>query len=1136
MAEAERIIYPPGVRDLSEDISTDDLVRRLKDCAQAFQNMSQDDDNASYVPLALYLASDTFLEHRSRDVRLLVACCIADVFRIYAPEAPYREPTQLKAVFEFLIDQLKGLKDPKDPSFKRYFYLLENFSCVHTFNLCVELEDNQKIMCHLFKLMFKIINEGHTTKVKRFMLDTLSPVIGEADIISQEFLDIILSQIIEPIKSQNKDACALAQDILKRNVATLEPYVQAFFNNALLLGKTLESSLAQHLYELMYELNVICPTMLVVVLPQLEFKLKSNEESERRDVIKVLTRMFSDKNSTMIEQHETLWNCLLSRFSDISPQIRILCVQQVKNFLLNHPESKKDITEQLRHRYRDTDENVRYEVVVAIISAAKEDLNCVNEEMLSFVKERTLDKKFKIRKEALLGLSLICKQLVSVFSEVSKEDSKFILWVRKKVLHVYYQTSLEDKLLVERIFHSCLVPYSKPFEERMKILYQLYCTVDDNAVKAFRELLKCQSSLRNQVRSLIDFNIKDKSENKKKVIASKILLLAKHFLDPSKANEYLSKFFNELETNMRLTSMMTEILGGNLSCSEADYKVKEVLKVLGHPVQTNSYYVIIKQLFERIAPVMIDKQGIKHLISFIKDSLLGDGAIDAELHLESSAHRGLELLIVLTYVFPTAFKDSQIYNSLLQFLSADDPHAVDLTLQIFLNISTNLELNFPDIYEALLPMLLKFVETGTAKQAKHAVHCIHQIVQDKEEMFGNLIEVCSIRILYKVLKKHMSFASKHFRTALVSFGHIAYLCHDMFASEFKAIAAQVVVKNLLMLDQATPRDKDETWAPFESLPEETKCKIEGMKVMVRWLTGLKDMVQPSKSTLVLFSTIILNNGDLMERDHNSFLENAWMRLSAACCMLKLCQEPSYIKVISVEQFQILAYVMQDDLPEIRVRFASKIHKGLLSMKLGLHFLAILSLCGLDSSKEFKNQVKEYIAINVQKRREYIKQRVITGEKLVGFLPDYALPFAIHLLAHAPFFKVYNDVPSLLKIKECLWVLMEPLILKNDNYSFSFFKRLLENIKQTKDKQDPNDQETNMRLYAVCDLALNLIMSKTSNFVLKDFPAEPVLPAKFFTEMDRNYSNLKTYLPPELICTKPSDDYHCLVLTSFIIPG
>lgn len=64
------------------------------------------DDNEQYSGLALYLATDYFMDHQSKDVRLLVACCIADVFRIFAPDAPYTEAAQLKVsnVFHSIID------------------------------------------------------------------------------------------------------------------------------------------------------------------------------------------------------------------------------------------------------------------------------------------------------------------------------------------------------------------------------------------------------------------------------------------------------------------------------------------------------------------------------------------------------------------------------------------------------------------------------------------------------------------------------------------------------------------------------------------------------------------------------------------------------------------------------------------------------------------------------------------------------------------------------------------------------------------------------------------------------------------------------------------------------------------------
>ena len=69
---------------VTEDIGSDELIRRLKTLAHTFQTLSQADDEstyADYTPLAIHLADDGFLNHHSRDVQLLIACCVADILR-----------------------------------------------------------------------------------------------------------------------------------------------------------------------------------------------------------------------------------------------------------------------------------------------------------------------------------------------------------------------------------------------------------------------------------------------------------------------------------------------------------------------------------------------------------------------------------------------------------------------------------------------------------------------------------------------------------------------------------------------------------------------------------------------------------------------------------------------------------------------------------------------------------------------------------------------------------------------------------------------------------------------------------------------------------------------------------------------
>lgn len=51
------------------------------------------------------------------------------------------------------------------------------------------------------------------------------------------------------------------------------------------------------------------------------------------------------------------------------------------------------ITEYLKVRSHDPEEAIRHDVIVTIITAAKRDLALVNDQLLGFVRERTLDKR-----------------------------------------------------------------------------------------------------------------------------------------------------------------------------------------------------------------------------------------------------------------------------------------------------------------------------------------------------------------------------------------------------------------------------------------------------------------------------------------------------------------------------------------------------------------------------------------------------------------------------------------------------------------------------------------------------------------------------------------------------------------------
>lgn len=76
-------------------------------------------------------------------------------------------------------------------------------------------------------------------------------------------------------------------------------------------------------------------------------------------------------------------------------------------------------------------------MVIAIVSAAKKDFDVVarSEDFLTFVKERTLDKKFKIRKEAMSGLAHIYKKYLEMAPNVPEATKGAVTWMKDKILH-----------------------------------------------------------------------------------------------------------------------------------------------------------------------------------------------------------------------------------------------------------------------------------------------------------------------------------------------------------------------------------------------------------------------------------------------------------------------------------------------------------------------------------------------------------------------------------------------------------------------------------------------------------------------------------------------------------------------------
>uniref|UniRef100_A0A8C9TG39 PDS5 cohesin associated factor A n=1 Tax=Scleropages formosus TaxID=113540 RepID=A0A8C9TG39_SCLFO len=1066
-----KITYPPGVKEITDKISNDEVVKRLKMVVKTFMDMDQDseDEKQQYLALALHLASEFFLRNPNKDVRLLVACCLADIFRIYAPEAPYTSHDKLKDIFLFITRQLKGLEDTKSPQFNRYFYLLENLAWVKSYNICFELEDCNEIFIQLFKTLFSVINYLYGIPKWSFCFH-------------------------KSILSTNRHNCQ-----------------HEFFNQVLVLGKSSVSDLSEHVFDLIQELFAIDPHLLVSVMPQLEFKLKSNDGEERLAVVRLLAKLFGARDSELANQNRPLWQCFLGRFNDIHVPVRLECVKFASHCLMNHPDLAKDLTEYLKVRSHDPEEAIRHDVIVTIINAGKKDLNLVNDQLLGFVRERTLDKRWRVRKEAMMGLAQLYKKYC-LHHEAGKESAQKISWIKDKLLHIYYQNSIDDKLLVEKIFAQYMVPHSLETEEKMKCLYYLYACLDPNAVKALNEMWKCQNMLRGLVRELLDLHKLPPSEANNTAMFGKLLTITKNLPDPGKAQDFMKKFNQVLAEDEKLRAQLEQLISPTCSCKQAEVCVREITRKLTFPKQpANPFLEMVKFLLERIAPVHIDSEAISALVKLLNKSIEGTADDEEEGVTPDTAIRsGLELLKVLSFTHPTSFHSAETYESLLQCLKMEDDKVAEAAIQIFRNTGQKIETELPQIRSTLIPILHQKAKRGTPHQAKQAVHCIHAIFHNKEVQLAQIFEPLSRSLNADVPEQLI--------TPLVALGHISMLAPDQFASPMKSIVANFIVKDLLMNDRSVGNRNGKLWSTDEEVSPEVLAKVQAIKLLVRWLLGMKNNQSKSaNSTLRLLSAMLVSEGDLTEQKKISKSDMSRLRLAAGSAILKLAQEPCYHEIITPEQFQLCEQLLikffLDECYQVRQIFAQKLHLALAKLLLPLEYLAVFALCAKDPVKERRAHARQCLLKNISVRREYIKQNPMAQEKLVSLLPEYVVPYMIHLLAHDPDFTKPQDLEQLRDLKECLWFMLEVLMTKNENNSHAFLRKMVENIKQTKDAQAPDDPKTNEKLYVVCDVALFVITNKSTACHLES-PKDPVLPTKFFTPPDKDFINDKDYLSSE----------------------
>jgi sister-chromatid-cohesion protein PDS5 len=179
-------------------ITTDALLKKLKTLHTQLAALEQETVDVGSLNVARSeLIHTSLLLHKDRGVKAYTACCLADILRLYAPEAPYTQH-ELRDIFQFFFRQLSaGFKGQDEPYFNEYFHLLESLSTVKSVVLVCDLPSADELLHEIFRDLFTIVKRDFIRKVELYMADILVALIDECNSLPSDTLEVIMSQFIE---------------------------------------------------------------------------------------------------------------------------------------------------------------------------------------------------------------------------------------------------------------------------------------------------------------------------------------------------------------------------------------------------------------------------------------------------------------------------------------------------------------------------------------------------------------------------------------------------------------------------------------------------------------------------------------------------------------------------------------------------------------------------------------------------------------------------------------------------------------------------------------------------------------------------------------------------------------------------
>ena len=390
-----------------------DLVMELKRLHGLLCSIDQSEQGSKerdqLLPLSKGILADGFLRHRDRAVRLLAACLIANVLRIFAPDAPYTS-AQLVEIFRLFLQQVRIVGDPADVYYGMGFFLLESLATVRSILLLYEL-DEQDAACELvlgFLSTSIDVSAGTSDAARTHLVELCVALLTEAPVISQDIVGFLVkaaNQRTWPKQTATVDA------IIQGAAAELSMPLAIWFGEQIAqeaaedhqTGEKKKSLESLHRQLLPVAKASICAVG-AVISQILEGELRVEDGEQRSLAISTLAGIIVEMDQPSLfhtSLHPSTWKIWLGRASDRSVMVRQVWIDWALRLL----PASDGLIEAIQGRLRDPDERIRERLLTGLLECCDQ----IEADLVEEVGLRCRDVKEEVRMAALAVLARLAR-------------------------------------------------------------------------------------------------------------------------------------------------------------------------------------------------------------------------------------------------------------------------------------------------------------------------------------------------------------------------------------------------------------------------------------------------------------------------------------------------------------------------------------------------------------------------------------------------------------------------------------------------------------------------------------------------------------------------------------------------------